>query len=410
MKRIILVFACLSLFFINTIKSQWIEVASFENLSIRDVCFINSDKGFITGGTLNDPVVLKTHDGGITWDTIGEQINGYIFSINFINYTTGFITSSKNLDSWIYRTTDQGNTWEIVSDLTLSSYTVSFPTDSIGYAIQTLTEYALITKTIDRGSTWEVISTFKTEWGGLGVTDFQFLTEDTGYMAYESGVVYRTNDGGLSFEQVYLDFQYDLKSMFFLNIDTGYIVGKEKDCPILTDTCGVVLKTSNGGVDWVISSVPGRCFDVFFINPDTGFIASGYYILQTNNSGENWQISDGNFWYYMYSVHFPNSLVGYAVGNSGIYKLDIYVGLNSVRSENEKISIFPNPANNYLNISSQDKVFLDKITIYNQTGQIVMQIKPTNDVINVSMLRQGIYIIEAESSHWITRNKLIIQK
>jgi photosystem II stability/assembly factor-like uncharacterized protein len=204
MKRTILVFACLSLFFTNTIKSQWIEVANFENLRIRDVSFINSDTGFITGGTLNDPVVLSTCDGGITWDTIGEQINGYIFSINFINDTTGFITSAKNLDSWIYRTTDQGNTWNIVSDLTLASYTVSFPTDSIGYAIQTSTEYALITKTIDRGTTWEVINTFTTEWGGLGVTDFQFLTEDIGYMAYESGVAYKTIDGGLSFEQVYL--------------------------------------------------------------------------------------------------------------------------------------------------------------------------------------------------------------
>jgi photosystem II stability/assembly factor-like uncharacterized protein len=415
MKRKLFLIVCLSFLLLSTSRAQWHRVASFTNIRLYDVCFISNYIGFVTGGDCDNPLVLKTVDAGLTWDTIGEQIQGFIVSINFINDTTGFITSSKNLDSWIYKTDDQGETWEIVNQQTLTSCTVSFPTDSIGYSIQSVAAYTFVSKTTDCGATWGVINSFMTNMGSPSVIDYQFTTDDIGYLVYETGEVFKTNDGGMNFEEVFQDQQYLFRSMFFLNSDIGYVVGTKDACANpLTDKCGIVAKTINGGTSWVLIPVSGRCNDVIFINPDTGFIASEDYMIHTFNAGITWQISNGAISYNMYSVDFPGQSVGYAIGNilqnySGLYKFSLYDHIGSTNPENDKITLFPNPADNYVIISMKDKLPVEKLTILNLTGEIVIQLEPANERIDVSLLTPGIYILGTETSQRISRNKLIIE-
>ncbi|PIV97654.1 MAG: hypothetical protein COW43_02065, partial [Flavobacteriaceae bacterium CG17_big_fil_post_rev_8_21_14_2_50_31_13] len=54
-------------------------------------------------------------------------------------------------------------------------------------------------------------------------------------------------------------------------------------------------------------------------------------------------------------------------------------------------SVYPNPFNNDLNVSSQIKV--ESLRLYNISGQLVKQIKNSNSM-NVSELAKGIYILE----------------
>lgn len=72
-------------------------------------------------------------------------------------------------------------------------------------------------------------------------------------------------------------------------------------------------------------------------------------------------------------------------------------------------TIYPNPATKYLFISSNNEL-VNTATIYNHLGQKVMvKTKPT-DKIDVSMLKQGVYVIELVSHKYKIRHKLIIQK
>ena len=61
---------------------------------------------------------------------------------------------------------------------------------------------------------------------------------------------------------------------------------------------------------------------------------------------------------------------------------------NSVKTP---FSVYPNPFNNDLNVSSQIKV--ESLRLYNISGQLVKQVKNSNSM-NVSELAKGIYILE----------------
>lgn len=71
-------------------------------------------------------------------------------------------------------------------------------------------------------------------------------------------------------------------------------------------------------------------------------------------------------------------------------------------------TIYPNPATKDLFISS-DSELVNAVTIYNYLGQKIMVKTKPIDKIDISMLKQGIYVIELVSNKYKTRHKLIIQ-
>jgi PKD repeat protein len=72
----------------------------------------------------------------------------------------------------------------------------------------------------------------------------------------------------------------------------------------------------------------------------------------------------------------------------------------------DQVSIYPVPANDvlYLYMTENIKNRLKKITIFNQIGQAVLNMQPTNKI-DVTLLRPGIYFIEIK-----TKDKRFIEK
>ncbi len=74
------------------------------------------------------------------------------------------------------------------------------------------------------------------------------------------------------------------------------------------------------------------------------------------------------------------------------------------------ISLFPNPAKDYITINGLPNDYNASLIIYNASGQIVLQKTITeNEKINIQSLPNGIYICEVESNGSSTINKLIIK-
>ncbi|MBS1494920.1 MAG: T9SS type A sorting domain-containing protein [Bacteroidetes bacterium] len=95
-----------------------------------------------------------------------------------------------------------------------------------------------------------------------------------------------------------------LSSVFFVNENTGFSVG-----------LNVILKTTNGGNNWVKSDVTGYWNSVSFGNSTTGYICgfSGR-ILKTTDTGANWfSINSGSTKNFT-SINFINSQTGYVTG------------------------------------------------------------------------------------------------
>ena len=76
---------------------------------------------------------------------------------------------------------------------------------------------------------------------------------------------------------------------------------------------------------------------------------------------------------------------------------------------NSEFLIFPNPVKNKLFILNKNGIVVNEVTIYNQLGQKVIHVNQQTEKINVSMLRQGMYIIELGSNNLKIRYKLIIK-
>ena len=75
----------------------------------------------------------------------------------------------------------------------------------------------------------------------------------------------------------------------------------------------------------------------------------------------------------------------------------------------QDFSIRLNPSNNKLIINNTNGYKLEEITLYNISGQKVLQLKEFSNGIDISGLRKGIYIAEVKTNGLILRQKISIQ-
>lgn len=97
-----------------------------------------------------------------------------------------------------------------------------------------------------------------------------------------------------------------LKSVFFVNANTGYMSGN-----------GIILKTLNGGTNWLVISTAFSGSSIYFSNPYTGYISEGT-VFKTTDGGVSWADLHQTS---LLAVNFSDNNTGYAVGyNSKILK------------------------------------------------------------------------------------------
>lgn len=73
-----------------------------------------------------------------------------------------------------------------------------------------------------------------------------------------------------------------MRSVFFIDSNTGYAVG---------GSVGTILKTINGGTNWISQTNPGTygLKSVYFTDTNNGYVVgSDGKILKTTNGGSTW--------------------------------------------------------------------------------------------------------------------------
>jgi len=118
-----------------------------------------------------------------------------------------------------------------------------------------------------------------------------FITESSGCIVGDGGIILQTTDGGLNWNEQTSGTTADLMSLFLVN-NNGWVVGNS----------GTVLKTTNSGNSWVSqnSNTSENLNSVYFVNDQTGFAVgnNGTYI-STDNGGTSWtytQLSPADFY------------------------------------------------------------------------------------------------------------------
>jgi N-acetylneuraminic acid mutarotase len=125
----------------------------------------------------------------------------------------------------------------------------------------------------------------------------------------------------------------------------------------------------------------------------------------------------------LFEPHMDHSVVGignYVVIAGGMNSeetftslVEIYydppTGTGSEPDEEVFFTIYPNPVNEFLTISTRNNKEADKIIIYDQAGQAVLKKIPASNTLDVSPLLPGIYIIEIIYNQQRSRQKLVIE-
>lgn len=201
----------------------------------------------------------------------------------------------------ILKTTNGGQTWEQkLSNTVETLHSVSFINSQIGWAVGSQNT---ILRTLDGGNTWN------TQNGGTAETylEVHFYDFQNGWIAGTTGTILKTSDGGASWTPQNSGTGEHFYGLHVLNHLTAWVVGSS----------GIVRKTSDGGLNWVAQSSQnsGNLWSVQFIDSQTGWISTGEgKILKTVNGGTNWQTITTGTSMSLNSVHFSDAMNGWAAG------------------------------------------------------------------------------------------------
>lgn len=147
-----------------------------------------------------------------------------------------------------------------------------------------------------------------------------FPNSTVGYIcpAYVDSTVLKTTDGGTSWNPtVSYPGNCILKTLFFLDSDTGFVAGFSND----ESRFSTFMRTYNGGISWKKYDLPmftPNAFEsMWFTSGKKGFALSFGRVVMTTDGGDTWQIMNSDTMTKLNSIFFSDQNTGYAVGDGG---------------------------------------------------------------------------------------------
>jgi photosystem II stability/assembly factor-like uncharacterized protein len=151
--------------------------------------FVTGNTGFVID---RNNFVYKTMDGGESWEKIKIELSGaFLQDIKCVNQDTLFVVAgggSQVMDGYVIKSINGGKTWDTTRTINLSH--ICFVSESTGFACGS----GGIIKTTDAGKTWDTIS-------GLSAEDIIFMDELNGYFS-DKRSLFKTIDGGRNWNLV----------------------------------------------------------------------------------------------------------------------------------------------------------------------------------------------------------------
>jgi len=273
--------------------------------------FVDKDNGWLTDQNNN---LLITKDGGNTWETKSFGLGVNIYSVEYFSKDSGWVMCSLGY----LKTFDGGTTWFQSQGVEGMSHLTKLNNTSVGYgcgghyfaksidngftwsnkylfddvycvSMSVVNEdiiyinsrggaypnnYNIIIKSTDKGESWVKLPKVFTN----QITQIYFVNEQIGFAGGVGQEIYRTIDGGLTWQVTYYSKQLVINKFYFYDTNNGYAACNN----------GYLLHTTNGGLNWYKQLIysGGDVLDMSFINPNTGFaVVYPNCLLKTTDGG-----------------------------------------------------------------------------------------------------------------------------
>jgi photosystem II stability/assembly factor-like uncharacterized protein len=286
--------------FFETIGSVWnvlYEPAGYAP-TFHAVFFTSPLAGFAGGGG----EIVRTTDGGLTWETDYLSTYTEVNSICFVDASNGYLVGSGGI---IFKTTDRGLSWNQVPSGTANDlYAVYFSDASTGWIIG---DGGTALRTTDGGSTWIPQSLGTTQ----RLVSMSFVSTLTGWISTNYGKLLKTTDGGNTWITQLEGSTYARYYNFplhFVNATTGWFCN---------DTYGRMEKTTDGGSTWTSQNtwVSTSLNDLHFLDALNGWaVGDDGTVVMTDDGGDLWQVRKSNTEHSLYSLFVLNDSLAWAAG------------------------------------------------------------------------------------------------
>lgn len=260
MKKIFILFA-VSLFYLNSIYSQWIPVGQNSALGGDIMALLEFNDVLYAGGTA---YLFRSTDEGATWSGHFSQF-AYAWSLTEANGNIYCGLSFTPQTKGVYKSTDNGLNWNLTSLSDKAIYSMASDNSQI------LAAADRIYQSTDEGQNWNAIS------NGL-----------TGYLAKSGNRIYCgwsglwvTDDNGINWS--------------LINNNAGISVLANDSLVLFGTQDGKIYRSTNYGQSWqTVFDIPGAyvlCLHKYeqniFAGTDSGFFAS-------TNMGESFYDKNNN--------------------------------------------------------------------------------------------------------------------
>ncbi len=210
-----------------------------------DVIYIAT--GDDDGGDSLSVGVLKSTDGGNTWNTTGLNENNSPSSMNDI-----YIDPANNNILWvatnqgIYKTIDGGNSWNVVRIGNFQDLKIKPGSSDILYAATS----SIIFRSLDAGDTWEPVSNGFINGAARIVLDVTPANNDVLYAfvsdsSFGSGEIYKSDNEGSSFTRTF-NGSTDIFETTQAWFDMAFAVSDTNEDEIYTGILNVWRSTNSG--------------------------------------------------------------------------------------------------------------------------------------------------------------------
>lgn len=412
---------------------QWHELNTGVVEDLYNVCCIDTNTVFVCG---QNGLILKTEDGGNSWQEKYRNEGWEIFSVRFSDDRNGYALVLDENRFFTMQTEDYGESWfpttrdysltrsfggNRYGTLTWMGYGKPMELYLTDNGIIYIIDFGHLYKSTDGGETFEFADL------GLREGGWEAYFEDNiglviGCDRYLENVmrVMKTDDYGEHWENIanYEFTSYKLGSVYFEDERRIKVFGEFYNA---YGQCHGVIETNDGFEHITMSDYNSYYipyFDIDFSNERGCYINSWEYdkdpyiesvAYVTEDSGASWfKVSHGiDNYEFLYCVSVTGSGIFVSSQNGRLYKYDS-TPVQGVEENRIELSIFPNPFGQLLEITAKNA---QKLEIFDNFGRKIFEIKTEQDhfVLDAIKFDIGIYYIVVTDEEGICHVEKVVK-